>query len=483
VAPDGARILSWDAAGAVRLWDTTQPQAPPRVWLHDKAVLGAVFSPDASRILSWGRDDMLKLWDAAESGLLVQSRAVARITGAVFAQGGSRLLSWGSDGGLSLWDDTQTAPLQAWRHDQSVTGAVLTDGDAHVLSWDRDFALTLWNLGKNAPLRDSGNILSAVFLPDGAQVIYLDRVDGALKSWDLTRAAADTLSTGHPVARAVFAPDGSRCITWAADGSASLLQPTQPALPPRGWPRGQQAKGAVFTPDGSHFLSWDDNSVTLWAADHVDVPLKSWPVAGVKGAAFAANGTRFLSWDGATVRVWDSGQSAESGKPRRIEAVDGAVFTHDGTRFLAWSGAGSVSLWDLDKSGGPADVWAIDGVKGLLFDKTDARFVSWAGDGSLALWDLGQGEPLMQWRSGSDNLLLSAVASPDLTRILSWGNAGASLWHAGLDDPKLGLAARILKLEICSATRMDKKGQLARLKMAEWLDEKYQDAQRQQSCN
>ena len=473
-APDESHVLSWSADGAVKLWDVTKAEAV-NSWKVPK-VIGAVFAPVRSRVLSWSADGAVKLWDMTKIPPLQEWKHEGRVMGAVFAPDESRVLSWSADGAVKLWDVTKAELLQEWKHEGRVIGAVFTLGGSRVLSWDENRAVTLWDVTKIAPFKKwerERRVIGAVFTPDGSRVLSWG-ADGAVKWWDVNKPETIDSWNVPGVTDAVFAPDGSRILSWSADGTVKLWDVNKrEAIDAWNVPG---VTGVVFALDGSHVLSWDGKGNVELRNLNKPEAVNPWNVPSLKGAVFAPDGSRVLSWGAdRVVTVWDVTQA----KPEAVNSwkakmvINGAVFAFDGSRFLSWDGKGNVELRNVNKIEKLVDSWNAEGTKGAAFMKDGSGFLSWGDDGILRLWDMTKAEPLVQWKPGGR--LSGAVFNNDETRILVWGDvgstlgdAGLTLWNYALRGAGLESDKRILQLEVCSATQLDKKGRLVGLDMKDW---------------
>jgi WD40 repeat protein len=62
-SPDGRRLATGDAEGAVKLWDVRTGLEVLSLQAHDRAVNGVAFSPDGRLLYTAGADRTVKVWD------------------------------------------------------------------------------------------------------------------------------------------------------------------------------------------------------------------------------------------------------------------------------------------------------------------------------------------------------------------------------------------------------------------------------------
>jgi WD40 repeat protein len=64
-SPDGKRLVTGDAEGVVKLWDTRTGLEVLSLPAHDRAVNGVAFSPDGQFLYTTGADRTVKVWDGS----------------------------------------------------------------------------------------------------------------------------------------------------------------------------------------------------------------------------------------------------------------------------------------------------------------------------------------------------------------------------------------------------------------------------------
>ena len=103
-SPDGARLVTLDAAGKAHVWDLHSGRVRLGLDQGDAKLQSAAFSPDGSRVVTVHRDgfSVITVWDAS-SGRRLSSmdRLPSRLRSAVLSGDGKRLFVTWSDGDVS----------------------------------------------------------------------------------------------------------------------------------------------------------------------------------------------------------------------------------------------------------------------------------------------------------------------------------------------------------------------------------------------
>jgi WD40 repeat protein/CHAT domain-containing protein len=463
-SPDGRQILTASADKTARLWDT-QGNGLAVFQGHEDFVYSAEFSPDGSQILTASRDTA-RLWDL-QGNLLAEFQGHEVYSWSVeeFSPDGSKILTASRDGTAQIWD-TKGNLLAKLRGHESAVSAVFSPDGQQILTFGWDQVPRLWDVSaaiaaeseqmaaretllesvskNNAQLAifrgHESLVSSAVFSPDGRQILTASR-DETARLWDLQgNLLAEFKGHEEGVYRAIFSPDGSKILT--TNGENSRLWDTKGNL--LSVLQGRTHINAIFSADGSKILPSDClcYPVSLWDSQgnlltELRVPRKVEEVEEwqwiVNSAVFSPNGSQILTVsEDRIARLWDTQGHLLAEFPLGHEAeVKSIVFSPDGRQFLTASHDETARLWDLQGNLLAEFRGHKERLKSAVFSPDGSQILTESLDNTARLWDL-QGNFLTEFRV-DERHLRSAIFSPDGRQILTtsseiFGPGIARLW-------------------------------------------------------
>ncbi|HYH47472.1 MAG TPA: WD40 repeat domain-containing protein, partial [Thermoanaerobaculia bacterium] len=292
-SPDGARVLTGSADGAVRLWTAATGETVRKLdRAHRSAVRAISFSPDGAVFLTAGEDGTLRLWSAAEQREVRQWTGSSALHSAGFSADGRLVLTLAGGGPPLPGQATPEQRACAW---SAATGEQVRCLAWAVLSPDGLSALflepvspfdqvmgrgedraRLLDLATGAERRlHLGGLRGSAFLafsPDGRQLLLRHHSEGAR----LLELAGD----GRPVAlerlaisawSVAVSPGGSRIAVGGGDGSIHLWQTATGTQEARVLRRVEEGRpGAIgvtalaFPEDDRHLLALGQDIARLW---------------------------------------------------------------------------------------------------------------------------------------------------------------------------------------------------------------------------
>jgi WD40 repeat protein len=281
-SPDGNRIASADAGGALKVWeagrggpgtfafrghtgDVTAADFLPgrrhlvtgsddrtlRVWDHHTGrevrtmqghpggVSAVAVSRDGTRIVSGNSTGMVKLWDAASGRDLgtFADQAEAIIKLVAFSPDGSRIASSSNTGSIRVWDAATGQALHAVHLDEDWKAVVGFSPDCSrvAIGGYEDGRLRVHDLasgkGEWSVAAHGAGVWQVAYSPDGSRVISSGR-DYYLRVWDARTGKAvqgiKTLGVVDPLrclpdGRGILTHAGGMAKTWDTDSGRELF--------------------------------------------------------------------------------------------------------------------------------------------------------------------------------------------------------------------------------------------------------------------
>jgi WD40 repeat protein len=284
-------------------------------------------------------------------------------------------------------------------HTNWVNSAVFSPEGKQILTASRDNTAKLWDLQGNLLADFKGHtnaVISAVFSPDGKQILTAS-YDNTVKLWDLKgNLLPEFMGDTETVRSAVFSPDGDQILTAPLDNTAKLWDLKGNLLAEfKG--HTERVNSVVFSPDGKQILTAsEDNTEKLW-------DLKGNLLAEFKGhtervnsVVFSPDGKQVLTASSdKTAKLWDLKGNLLTDFKRHTNSLTSAVFSLDGKQILTASRDKTAKLWDL-KGNLLADFKRhTDWVNSAVFSSDGKRIVTASSDETAIVWPTPAG--IMDW--------------------------------------------------------------------------------------
>ncbi len=435
-SPDGADLVSTDAAGTVRLWnaDGTNIQM-----VHNTGSFtwDVAWSPDGDHFATAHAHE-LRIWE--KSGATVATFSVdAKCID--WSPDGRRMVTGDGSGTVHIWDTDGNERASIKLHATRVEDVAWNPDGSWLASAGKDGTVRLFDSsGRAGPVLKAADddIRALAWSPDGSVLAFASGLGWVTFRNISERTEVTVQLRQDPVESIDWSPDGDRIVVATWDG---LLQT-------------RRADGAPEVTLSRHALTaWHSRSrpgssqlATAWAGacapdtGRQTNGLQFWESSGapcsefeqcprfVTCLDFAPDGNSLLFSNGYTNDFWI--RDVASGTDRTISGHTGGVWAVDwsptGDRFASGSGDGNIRIWDAS-----------------------GRFLSEVGDHSEAVHALCWSPDGQLLASGSDDCTarlwrrdgtLEAVLEghSKAVRCLSWSSDGRQL-ASGSDDVSVRL--------------------------------------------
>ena len=357
VSPDGRRVASAHADGALKLWDV---EAGRRLWTvpgHSGDVRDCAVSPDGTLIASAG-DSTVRIWDASTGTARAELHGHSdSVECCCFSPDGRMVVSGARDGTLRLWDLQQAgaaAPAHAhgdmvWDCSYSPDGGLVASacGDGTVAIWDGDTGEV-----RSVLHGDAGHAHACAFSPGGAQLVVC--YDQTLVVWDVASGLPVKTLPGHTESAMDCAvdPNGAFVVSagWEREPQVGTLKiwDLETGSERARFVVGQEGVACAASPDGALVgAAGGLGDLKVWEV-RTGRLLRTFPHGhdALNDCAFSPDGTSIASAsaDG-TVKVWDLAEGRLLARFRGSSCA----FTPDGSFVASVDRQGVCRLWDVQK--------------------------------------------------------------------------------------------------------------------------------------
>ncbi|MBV9279907.1 MAG: hypothetical protein JOZ41_07485, partial [Chloroflexi bacterium] len=339
------------AMEAVSTWDTPQAQAALRQALFASRVravmrgpekmAGAAFSPGGRLVVTADADGAARVWDTGTGKLLHVLRGHAgRVTHVAFSPDGRQIVTAGDDGTAHIWDTRRWKTIFVLQgHHDVVNDAAYSPDGRLIVTASNDGTALVWDARTGKPLhslRGHGDVVNtAEFSPDGRFIVTASH-DGTVEVWDGHRGAA-LYALGDKRISGLRTGPSKAGVTGGA-GLYSLAGGVSPV------------NDAVFSPDGRLIVTaGDDDTARIWRAGTGRLlQVLTGHTGPVLRAVFSPD-SRLVATASAddTARLWDVG----TGKVRHVliqhlDRVIAVAFSPDGSLLATASDDSTAAVWD-----------------------------------------------------------------------------------------------------------------------------------------
>lgn len=185
---DGRTIISADADGVLKVWDTKTGDLRPD-WSkylnfsarHIEPVVDVVLSHDrpGKWLLSASLDKTVKIWDTQSGRLLDTLKHNDSLTDVVISQDGKTIASASKDGTVKIWEWNGRKARLLYEKKQasnSIADIVMSDDGTTIASGAQDGTVNVWAVRSGKRLQplslNQSRVTSIAITPDGQKIIW-----------------------------------------------------------------------------------------------------------------------------------------------------------------------------------------------------------------------------------------------------------------------------------------------------------------------
>lgn len=454
---DGAYLLTWNEAGAVRLFADDGADAC-RTWSFGERVQCAAVSRDNTRVAVGGPNGHIAVWNIEENHEILNFSIpghVSTVRSLAFSNDGDQLAVGLINRNIVVLSVQEGGIVHELRgHSEAVSGLWFTPDDRSIVSASWDRTVRFWGIhpstttGIVSTLKGhEDHLLATAFSPDGAIVASAGR-DDIVRLWDPDLGTSLGFLRGHSddVYGLAFSPDGNLLASASSDRSVRIWD-TRTGKQLQSLEHSGSVWGVVFSPDGRRLATGGgDTLIRIWDTVNFDlIGTFSGHTARVNQLAISPDGRLLASASrDQSVRLW----SMESGEQLHLFSghnsdVFAVTFSLDGRRLFSGSRDQSVRVWDTS-TGAMLKVLSGHGqlITSLSVSPDGARLAAGSWFGEIVFWDLGSYDFIASFKG--HELAIRSLTFDGRGRWLASASHDGTLrlFEAGLPGDRIALHQR-----------------------------------------
>ncbi|KAF7968066.1 hypothetical protein HWV62_32049 [Athelia sp. TMB] len=436
-SPDGRRIASGSALGAILIWDSQTGEIVAGPFQgHEHIIHAVAYSPDGVRIASGSNDAAVRIWDTQTGDVILGplTRHTRSVTSVTFSPDGKRIASGSEDHTVRAWDaqtgDAVGTPMTG--HTAIVNTVAFSPGGDVIASGSDDRTIRIWEAHTgNCIATFEGRtwwVRSVAFSPGGDHIVS-GSTDRAVRLWNAWTGAVVRTFEGHTdiVTSVAVSSDGLRIVSGSFDCSVRIWDLQTGTLIALFREHAGYVSSVSFSPNGLHLASGSyDGTVRIWDARSSGTfsELLEGHSESVNSIAFSPDGEHILSGsDDHTICVWDTstGELAVGPLIAHEGSITSVAFSPDGLYIASGSDKCTVCLWHARSGELLAEPLKghSDYVTSVEFLPDSRHIVSGSDDGTIRVWNVQTGVLVAGPLKGHTNKVSSVACSPDGKHIAS----------------------------------------------------------------
>lgn len=361
ITADGSRVVTGQHGGELTLWDTAKRERVALLLSDPFSATAVAVTADGKTVLGAGYAGVVRRWSAVDGAEVVSSPRghVAPVRALTVDDGAGRLYAAAGDRDVVVWDlSTQAEIARFGEGEATVAALALAPGGATLATGATDGRLRVWNTAErrvtHSVFAHEGGVRSLAWSPDGARLASGGR-DGeiVIQSGDLSHMLLETRRDDDSMSALAWSPDGALLAAGDTMGVVHVLDAASGRLVARlDDTYASTVEWIGFSPDGATMATTAGDDVAFYDAKTFAARVVSSTLGTSVGSAdWAPTGNELAVADGDGELWLLDGRTgrARANIERPDERIYAVRFMRGGKGLLASRSDTTVVLWDVDR--------------------------------------------------------------------------------------------------------------------------------------